>query len=109
MTSILSEVFAIVPEVLPEYIDSDLSRKMIRVRADDGRTVTLYFSPKLSAEGIRSCHPDGDVGWFGHSSWTPTRRWVALMAVHVDESINAVGRSHATEYVQVEGGFDPVE
>lgn len=107
MPSVLDDVFALIPEVLPEYVDQDVGRKCIRARAADGRVVTLYFHPSITAAGIRSCERDGDAGWFGDSSWSPLRRWVALTSVHIDESINALGRSHATDYVQVDGGFDP--
>lgn len=108
MPSVLDEVFALIPTVLPEYVDQDPSRKCIRARADDGRTVTLFFKPRLTAEGITSCQRDGDNGWFGQPGWSPIRRWVAMASIHIDESINAMGRDHATEYVQVEGGFDPL-
>lgn len=107
MSSVLDDVFDLIPEVVSEYVDHDSHRKVVRVRANDGRIVSLYFSPGITAEGIRSCRPGGSAGWFGIRSWTPTRRWVALASIHIDESINAIGRSHATAYMQVEGGFDP--
>jgi hypothetical protein len=105
---VLDEVFATFPDVLPEYVDRDPARKCIRARADNGRVVTLFFHPRIAAAGISSCRPDGDNGWFGEPGWSPVRRWVVLTSIHADESINATGRDRATEYIQVEGGFDPL-
>lgn len=108
MSSVLDEVLALIPDVVPGYIDQDPAHGRFRVRADDGRIVTLSLSAKYTAAGIRMCEPSGDAGWFGDPAWSAARRWVALMSVHVDESINVLGRNHATAYRQVDGGFDPL-
>jgi hypothetical protein len=103
MPSLLDQVFELLPEAVDGYIDQDRAKKRVRVRADDGRTVTLYFRPPVIAAAMKA---PGHLAWFGDKAWSPLRRWVALLSVHIDESINALNK--ATEYVQHEGGFRPI-
>lgn len=104
MQSPLDEVFALLPETVTGYIDQDRAKKRIRVRADDGRVVTLFFRPAVVADGV--AHAAEDLHWFGPPGWSPAKRWVALTSIHIDESIN--GLVKGTEYVQRAGGFDPI-
>jgi len=104
MTSPLDEFFALLPEAIEGYVDQYRAIKRIHVRAADGRTVTVYFRPEIIKEALAD---PADISWLGQPGWSPLRRWIALMSVHLDESINGLGK--ASEYVQRAGGFDPVE
>ena len=103
MASQFDEFFALLPEVVEGYIDCDRAQERIRVRADDGRTVTVQLRPHIVRDALSE---PTDDSWGGDPSWSQLRQWMALMSIHLDESINALDVS--TEYVQRAGGFDPV-
>ncbi|MCI2957176.1 hypothetical protein MN032_05685 [Agromyces atrinae] len=99
----IDEFFALLPEAIEGYIDCDRAQERMRVRADDGRIVTVQLHPHIVRDALSK--PTYDP-WEGMFDWSPLRRWMALMSIHLDESINTLDTS--TEYVQRAGWFDPV-
>ncbi|PWC05661.1 hypothetical protein DCE94_05240 [Agromyces badenianii] len=107
MNDTVHDVFVVLPEVIDGYIDQDEPRREMRVRKTDGRIATFRFDDELVRHGVAKAQPDGELGWFGEREWSPARRWVALISVHVEEALLAGDTSHATQYAQVAFGFAP--
>ncbi|GAA2451355.1 hypothetical protein [Agromyces soli] len=104
--AIVERLFEILPRLDDTIIEADRAALTMNVRAMDGRVVTLQFDARLCGATVRQIDEAGDLKWL--DSGPADRRWFSLLVTHISESINAFGRDHASRYVQVPGGFDPV-
>ncbi|MFK4731284.1 hypothetical protein ROT00_16465 [Agromyces mediolanus] len=104
--AIVDRLFEILPRLDDTIIETDRAGLTMKARAMDGRVVTLQFDPRLCGATVRQIDETGDLKWL--ESGPADRRWFSLLVAHISESINASGRDHASTYVQVPDGFDPV-
>lgn len=104
---VMDRMFALLPALGLNVLSVDRDALVVRLGATDGREVSVRFSSEITCSEVRRVEREGDLDWLLPAP--ADERVFRLMVLHLEESIYAYGRAHAVEYVQVLGGFDPVD